>query len=73
MSSSHVTPNAASPLSTRGTDLAAGPDARADEEKLYGKAWDPVTNPDGIVNIGTAENVGIYLDRLSDVNMNTKC
>lgn len=45
-------------LSTRGADLAAGPDVRENEEKLYGKPWDPVTNPDGVVNIGTAENVG---------------
>jgi hypothetical protein len=51
-----------SSLSKRGRDLTSdrlGPNAREATEKIgfYDGPWDPVTNPDGLVNLGTAENV----------------
>ncbi|KAL1598987.1 hypothetical protein SLS60_008133 [Paraconiothyrium brasiliense] len=51
-----------SSLSKRGRDLTSdrlGPNAREATEKIgfYNGPWDPETNPDGLVNLGTAENV----------------
>lgn len=57
MSSPSSSQNPTSTLSTRGADLAARPDVRENADELYGRNWDYVTNPEGIVNLGTAENV----------------
>ena len=46
-----------STLAGRGAGFAALPDQRQGLELLFSSFWDPVTNPTGIVNFGTAENV----------------
>ncbi|KAF2733467.1 PLP-dependent transferase [Polyplosphaeria fusca] len=45
-----------STLSRRGADLASGRNKRDLVSAILGGIWDPVTNPDVILNIGTAEN-----------------
>ncbi|KAF2116230.1 pyridoxal phosphate-dependent transferase [Lophiotrema nucula] len=47
---------AESTLSTRGAELAQGPNMRDLAGAILGTPWDPTKNPDVIVNIGTAEN-----------------
>ena len=48
---------AQSTLSIRGAELAQGPNMRDLAGSIFGEPWNPVKNPDVIVNIGTAENV----------------
>jgi hypothetical protein len=50
--------SASSTLSIYGAEIASKLNHRDTASALYEKDWDPDTNPDGIVNIGTAENVG---------------
>ncbi|KAF2020809.1 PLP-dependent transferase [Aaosphaeria arxii CBS 175.79] len=45
-----------SSLGQRGVALASGPNLRDKATDILARQWDPVTNPDGAVNIGTAEN-----------------
>lgn len=47
-------------LSSRGLVLAGGGEQVAKFKQLLGNPWDPKTNPGGIVNIGTAENVQLH-------------
>lgn len=52
-------------LSERGRNLASdrlGPNAREATEKIgfYNGRWDPVANPHGLLNLGTAENVYVH-------------
>ncbi|KAF2690205.1 PLP-dependent transferase [Lentithecium fluviatile CBS 122367] len=54
--SSHSPPSSGSTLSNRGAALAARPGARDEADILYSRNWDLVTNPEGVVNLGTAEN-----------------
>lgn len=42
-------------LSLRGSELAQQKPVFLD---ILSDAWDPVSNPEGVVNIGLAENVG---------------
>lgn len=44
-------------LSQRGQELAASGSMLDKFKAILGNPYDPDTNPDGIVNIGTAENV----------------
>ena len=44
-------------LSHRGSELYAFGAAVDDFKAIIGNIYDPDTNPDGIVNLGTAENV----------------
>ena len=46
-----------STLSKRGAAFASGPNIRDMAKIIMGPIWNPVTNPDAIINVGTAENV----------------
>lgn len=46
-----------STLSKRGDELFAGAGSLAAQRLRAGNAFDPKTNPNGFVNLGTAENV----------------
>ena len=48
-----------STLGQRGVELASGPNMRDQASKIFGDnlMYNPETNPEGLVNIGTAENV----------------
>lgn len=50
-----------STLSKRGAELASGPNMRDQASQILGKQWHPIDNPDALVNIGTAENVGLVV------------
>lgn len=52
-----------STLAGRGANFAALPDQRQGLELLFSTFWDPVTNPTGMINFGTAEN-GAMLDEV---------
>jgi hypothetical protein len=49
-----------STLGQRGAELASSPSMRDQASKIFGDnvMFNPETNPEGLVNIGTAENVG---------------
>jgi hypothetical protein len=49
-----------STLGQRGAELASGPSMRDQASKILGDnaMFNPETNLEGLVNIGTAENVG---------------
>ena len=56
-------------LSKRGRELTSdrlGPNAREATEKIgfYDAPWNAVTNPNGLINLGTAENVRSRLPTL---------
>ena len=67
-------------LSERGTKLSASGTTLDKFKKILGEAYDSVTNPHGIINIGTAENVvacdelwrRLYADYVSVYNA-TRC
>lgn len=44
-------------LSKRGTELSASGATLDKFKTILGNAYDPNTNPHGIINLGTAENV----------------
>ena len=46
-----------SSLSKRGQGLMAGSDFVDKLKRILDNPYDPVSNPEGIVNLGTAENV----------------
>lgn len=49
-----------STLGTRGASLASGLNMRDKASRILSRQWDPLTNPDAVVNLGTAENVSIW-------------
>jgi hypothetical protein len=46
-----------SSLSKRGAELASAPNMRDKALQILGRDWHPENNPDGYVQIGSAENV----------------
>ena len=44
-------------LSSRGADLASGDNIREMFKTILANPYDPDTNPEGFINIGTSENV----------------
>lgn len=55
-------------LSLRGRTLAAQKPVFLD---VLGDIWDPSSNPDGVVNIGLAENVSLTLSILLSYALTT--
>lgn len=51
-----------STLGKRGHELANGPNLREKYKGILSDLFDPDTNPGGLVNLGQAENVGLYVD-----------
>lgn len=52
-----------STLAERGAAFAALPDQRTGTEVLYSSAWDEISNPNGVINFGTAENAAMLDER----------